>query len=156
MEHKTLDKLRNVAEIAPNWLGARQLSRAERLECWADALEGEAGKRLTTLFEIEHQPPAKRAALRADDSLLTVAFNDPRLRAEGLAGDTVGDAVAFFGVSERDLHEIVCFCHHGPTIAARTAAAQICRAAVRQRYDARPVLVGAVVAASIAAALLMV
>ena len=156
MEHKTLDKLRDVAEIAPKWLGARPLSRAERLEYWAEALEGEGGRRLTTLFEIEYQPPSKRAALRADDSLLTVAFNDPRLRAEGLAGDTVGDAVAFFGISEGELHEIVCFCHHGPTIAACTAAAQIRGAAVRQRYDARLVLVGAVVAASIAAALLMV
>jgi len=156
MEHKTLDKLRDVAEIAPKWLGTRPLSRAERLKYWAEALEGEGDRRLTTLFELEYQPPAKRTALRADDSLLTVAFNDPRLRAEGLAGDTVGDAVAFFGISESELHQIVCFCHHGPTIAAGAAAAQIRRAAVRQRYDAGPMLVGAIVAASIVAALLMV
>jgi hypothetical protein len=155
MEHKTLDKLRHVAEIVPNWRDPRPLTKAERLEWWADALKREGGRRLTTLFEVEYQPPAKRVGLRADDSLLTVAFNDPRLRAEGLAGDTVGDAVAFFGISERELHEIVCFCHHGPTIAADTAAAQIRGAATRQRYDTRPVLIGAVVAASIAAALLM-
>jgi len=155
MEHKTLDKIRDVAKIVPNWLNPRPLSRSERLECWAEALAREGGRRLTTLFEIEHQPPARRAALRADDSLLTVAFNDPRLRAEGLAGDTVGDAVAFFGISESELHDIVCFCHHGPTIAAHTAAAQIRGAATSQRYGTRPMLVGAFVAASIAAALLM-
>ncbi len=87
MEHKTLDKLRDVAEIVPNWLEARSLSRSERLKCWAEALEREGGRRLSTLFEVEYQSPAKRAAVRADDSLLSVAFNDPRLRAEGLAGD---------------------------------------------------------------------
>lgn len=155
MEHKPLDQIRDVAEIVPNWLNHRPLSRSERLECWAEALEREGGRRLTTLFRIEYQSPAKRAALRADDSLLSVAFNDPRLRAEGLAGDTVGDAVAFFQVSESELHDIVCFCHHGPTIAADTAAAQIRGAAMRQRYDTRPVFIGAVVAASMVAGLLL-
>jgi len=93
--------------------------------------------------------------LRADDSLLTVAFNDPRLRAEGLAGDTVGDAVAFFGISERELHDIVCFCHHGATMAADAAAAQIRAAAVRRPLDTRPMVVGTFVAASIWVGLLM-
>jgi len=156
MEHKTLDKVRDVAEILPSWLSPRPLSKSERLQRWAEALERENGRRLKTLFEIEYAPPVKRSALRADDSLLTVAFNDPRLRAEGLAGDTVGDAVAFFSVSERELHDIVCFCHHGSTIAADTAAAQIRAAAARRQYDARPMLVGTFVAASIAVGLLMV
>ena len=155
MEHKTRDKIRDVADILPNWLSPRPLSKSERLERWADALEHEGRRHLKTLFEVEYAPPAERAALRADDSLLTVAFNDPRLRAEGLTGDTVGEAVAFFSISERQLHDIVCFCHHGPTIAANTAAAQIRAAAGRQQVDARPMLVGAFVAASIAAALLM-
>lgn len=155
MEHKTLDKIRDVADILPDWLAARPLSRSERLQRWAAALERQGGRRLRTLFEIEHAPAAERARLRADDSLLTVAFNDPHLRAEGLAGDTVGDAVAFFGVSERELHDIVCFCHHGPTIAADTAAAQIRSAAARQCRDVRPMLAGAMVAASLAVGLLL-
>ena len=155
MEHKTLDKIRDVAEILPNWLNPRPLSKFERLERWAEALEREGGRQLNTLFQIEYAPAVRRATLRADDSLLTVAFNDPRLRAEGLAGDTMGDAVAFFGVSERQMHDIVCFCHHGPTIAANTAAAQIRAAATLRPVNARPLLVGAVVAASIAVALLI-
>lgn len=113
MEHKTLEKIRDVADILPNWLSPHPLLKSERLEHWAEALEREGGRRLKTLFEVEYAPPGERAALRADDSLLTVAFNDPRLRAEGLAGDTVGDAVAFFGISEGELHDISCFCHHG-------------------------------------------
>ncbi len=156
MEHKTLDKVRDVAGILPNWLSPRPLSRSERLELWAETLEREGGRRLNTLFEIEYAPRAERAALRAEDSLLTVAFNDPRLRAEGLAGDTVGDAVAFFGISERELHDILCFCHHGATMAADAAAVHIRAAAVRRPLHARPMLVGAFVAVSIAVALLMV
>jgi hypothetical protein len=155
MEHKTLDKIRDVADILPSWLSPRPLSKSERLECWAEALEREGGRHLKTLFEIEHAPPLKRAALRADDSLLTVAFNDPRLRAEGLAGDTVGDAVAFFGVSEKELHDILCFCHHGATMAADAAAAQVRAAAARRQVDALQMVVGTFVAVSMAVGLLV-
>ena len=155
MEHKTRDKIRDVAEILPNWLNPPPLSKSERLQRWAEALEREGGRRLKTLFEVEYAAPVERAALRADDSLLTVAFADPRLRAEGLAGDTVGDAAAFFGISEMELHDILCFCHHGATMAADAAAVQIRAAAVRRPLYARPMLVGAVVAASIAVGLLM-
>jgi hypothetical protein len=154
MEYKSRDKVRT-AEVLPSWLNARPMSKAERLRCWAAALDREGGRQLNTLFQLEYLPVAKRVQLRADDSLLSVAFADPRLRAEGLAGDTMGDAVAFFGVSERQLHDIVCFCHHGPTISARTAAAQIRNAAAQQYQTVRPVLAGAVVAASIAAVLLL-
>ena len=154
MEYRQRDKLRG-AEILPNWINARPMSKAERLMTWAAALDREGDRQLNTLFQIEYLPPSKRVRLRADDSLLSVAFADPRLRAEGLAGDTMGDAVAFFGVSERELHDIVCFCHHGPTISARSAAAQIRNAASRQQQRMQPVLVGAAVAGSIAAVLLL-
>jgi hypothetical protein len=154
MEYRTRERIR-AAEILPGWLSARQMSKAERLDCWAAALDREGDRQLNTLFQLEYLPSARRAQLRADESLLSVAFADPRLRAEGLAGDTMGDAVAFFGVSERALHDIVCFCHHGPAITARTAAAQI-RNAARQHQGIRPVLAGAVVAGSIAAVLLLV
>jgi predicted protein tyrosine phosphatase len=156
MEHKSLDKLRDVADILPNWMNTRPLSRSERLKCWADALQREGDKHLSTLFQVEYAPAEQRVRLRADDSLLTVAYNDPRLRAEGLAGDTMGDAVAFFGISERQLHDIVCFCHHGPTIAASTAAAQIRAAATSRSADLKPVLFGAFAASCLMVGLLMI
>lgn len=155
MEYRTRENIR-AAEVMPNWLAARPMSKAGRLRCWAAALDRQGDRQLNTLFQLEYLPTARRAQLRADDSLLSVAFADPRLRAEGLAGDTMGDAVAFFGVGERELHDIVCFCHHGPTISARTAAAQIRNAAARQQQSIRPMLAGAVVAGSIAAVLLLV
>jgi hypothetical protein len=132
MEHKNRDQIRDVADILPSYLQARPLSKRERLELWIEALEREGGRRLRTLFEIEYAPTAKRAGLRADDSPLSVAFSDPRLCAEGLAGDTIGDAAAFFGISERELHNIVCFCHSGETMSAETAAARVRTVAARE------------------------
>jgi hypothetical protein len=156
MEHKSLDKMRDAAEILPNWLNPRPLTKRERLELWAQALEREGDRQLNTLFEVEYEPAARRALARADDSLLTVAFSDPRLRAEGLAGDTMGDALAFFRISERQLHEAVCFCHHGPTISATRAAVNVRALAARPTADIRPMIVGGVVAASLILGVLLV
>jgi hypothetical protein len=132
MQHKSRDQIHDVVEMLPSYLRAGPLSKRERVEIWVEALEREGGRRLRTLFEIEYAPADMRSALRADDSPLSVAFGDPRLRAEGLAGDTVGDAAAFFGISERELHYIVCFCHSGETISAETAAARVRFTAARE------------------------
>ena len=132
MEHKNRDQIRDVADILPSYLQVRSLSKRERLELWIEALEREGGRRLRTLFEIEYAPTARRAGLRADDSPLSVAFSDPQLRDEGLAGDTIGDAAAFFDISERELHNIVCFCHSGETMSAETAAARVRTVAARE------------------------
>jgi hypothetical protein len=155
MEHKTLQQIRDVADILPERQRPRPLSRRQRLERWAEALEREGARRLKTLREIEYVPPGDREALRADDSPLTVAFNDPRLRADGLVGDTVGDAAAFFGMSPMQLHGILCTCHHGPTIAADTAAERIRTAVRQQQVYAQAALVGAAAATSIMAAALI-
>ena len=60
-----------------------------------------------------------------------MAYADPVLRAAGLEGDTVGDAAEFFGLSHEQLHDLLCFCHHGETVSASTASAQV-RAFARQ------------------------
>ena len=132
MEHKTRDEIREVANILP-----RPLSKRERLELWAEALEREGGRRLRTLYQIEYAPPAERALGRADDSPLSVAFNNPELRAAGLSGDTIGDATAFFGINESELHDILCFCHYGETMSADVAATRV-RAAATGEVGHRP------------------
>ena len=80
MEHKTRDQIRDVAAILPSYLQSRPLSKRERLDLWVEALEREGERRLRTLFEIEYAPAAKRGGLRADDSPLSIAFSEPRLR----------------------------------------------------------------------------
>jgi hypothetical protein len=49
----------------------------------------------------------------------------PALRAEGLASDRLGDAIDFFGLSDRDAHHALCSCHLGSTFEARVAAQRI-------------------------------
>jgi len=137
MEHKTRNQIRDVADILPSYLQTLPLSKRERLELWAEALERQGERRLRTLLEIEYLPAAKRALLRADDSPLSIAFSEPRLCAEGLAGDTIGDVAAFFGVSERQLHDIVCSCRSGDTMLAQTAARRI-RAMATQEAKHKP------------------
>ena len=136
MEHKTRDEIREVANILQRGLQPRPLSKRERLELWAEALEREGGRRLRTLYQIEYAPPAERACGR-DDSPLSVAFNHPELRAAGLSGDTIGDATAFFGINESELHNILCFCHYGETMSAEVAAARV-RAAATGEIGHRP------------------
>jgi hypothetical protein len=138
MQHKSRDQIRDVVEMLPSYLRAGPLSKRERLETWAEALEREGGRRLRTLYEIEYAPTDMRARLRADDSPLSVAFGNPRLRAEGLAGDTIGDAAAFFGISESELHYIVCFCRSGETMSADKAAARV-RYALAREVEHKPI-----------------
>jgi hypothetical protein len=68
--------------------------------------------------------------------------------------NTFGDAVAFFGISEMELHRILCFCHHGDTMSADAAAARVRAAAVRAAWNRplglSPKFLGGVAAAMIA------
>lgn len=155
MKHQNREDIRKRALVLPGWINARPMSKAERLERWAAALERQGDRQLHTLYQIERMPRAKRAAMRADNSLLSVAFADPYLRAEGLAGDTVGEVLAFFRISERQLHDITCYCHHGPTRSARSAAARVRALAMRPAIDVRPLAVGAFIVASLAAGMLL-
>src|SRR5262245_2820473 len=58
MEHKTRNQIRDVADILPTYLRTDPLSKRERLELWAEALERQGVRRLRTLFEIEYLPAA--------------------------------------------------------------------------------------------------
>jgi hypothetical protein len=127
MLYRSLDRIATEADVlaAPDLPASPGLSRRERLERWAELLEREPERRLRALHGIEYGTPDERLAYRADGSPLAVAYADPVLRAAGLAGDTVGDAAGFFGLSHGQLHDLLCFCHHGGTVAALTAASQV-------------------------------
>jgi hypothetical protein len=101
------------------------MSRRERLERWVELLEQRPHRRLSTIEGAEFGSRREREAKRADHSPLTVAFEDPVLRAAGLRGDRIGDAVEFFDLSHRELHRLVCYCHHGQTVSPGTLAAHV-------------------------------
>ena len=128
MKLKTLEELKQVAEVRPS-LARERMSKRQRLERWAEVLELAPQRHLRSLYETEYTSPRRRYALRQENSPLTVAFQDPVLRAEGLRSDRYGDALKFFKLSDGELHHIVCYCHHGPTMAPKAVARRVRAAA---------------------------
>ena len=128
MKHQTLEQLQNIAEIRTEQVGPT-LSRDERLRRWAELLERDPGRRLTTLGGTEYQPARIRDRMRGEQSPLTVAFEDPMLRVEGLRNDSYGEAKRFFELTDHQLHEIVCYCHVGEVMQSSRAALSV-RAAI--------------------------
>jgi hypothetical protein len=95
--------------------------RRRRLERFADLLEDHAGP--VRLFAmLEGVPGRRRRAMRRDSSPFSIAFSDPVFRVEGLSGDSVGEASAFFGLSTWETHELVCDCHYFGPVSGRTIA----------------------------------
>jgi hypothetical protein len=127
MEYKPVEQLRTVADLRV--AAPACLTRRERLERWAEVLERQPEARLRSIGEIEFHPRAERPHLRADNSPLTVAFADPVLRAAGLGSDTLGDAMLFFDLSERQAHRLLCSCMNGWSISADRTASQLRRIA---------------------------
>jgi hypothetical protein len=120
MEHKDLDTLRSVADIQP-----KPMTRQERLDRWISLLERDPTRRLNSLGEIEYKPPAERALVREDNSPLTVAYDDPILRADGLASDKLGDAMRYFGLSDGQAHYALCSCLSGQTAESSSFARRL-------------------------------
>jgi hypothetical protein len=129
MEHRTSAEIEGFAAV----IRPQKLSKKELLERWALALEKRKGARLYTLRETEYRPVKERSALQQENSPLTVAFDDPVLRSAGLASDRFGEVARFFGLSHWQLHDVVCNCHFGETVAAEVVAARVRRLAAHNR-----------------------
>jgi hypothetical protein len=116
-----MDQLHAVAEVRIDPIEPA-MNRNQRLERWSDLLRQEPERVLSALTGTEYRAPEERNFMRADNSPLSVAFADKRLRGQGLRDDTYGEAKRFFELSDRQLHEIVCYCHVGATMQASRAA----------------------------------
>ncbi|HSO48411.1 MAG TPA: hypothetical protein VLQ68_10825 [Rhizobiaceae bacterium] len=121
MEHKTKDLLRKSAEVYQE-NAVVPMTREQRIERWAQLLEREPDRRLATIGGTEYSPSAERGALRAYSTPISVAFDDPVFRAEGMRDDTYGEARRFFSLSDQDLHRVLCDCHHGASVKSSVAA----------------------------------
>ena len=134
MQHKTQEQLQRVAAVYPNE-PRPAMTRTQRLERWAELLDREPRRYLSTLSGTEYQLGEARDAMHSVGSPFSVAFDDPVLRAEGLTGDSYGDAKRFFELTDRQLHNIVCYCHLGASISAEATARHV-RAAINGSGDA--------------------
>jgi hypothetical protein len=128
MKHQALEHLQTIAEVHTERPHHR-MTRSERLERWAELLEENPGRCLGTLSETEYQPASLRDTARTSGSAITVAFEDPILRAQGLTDDTYGEAQRFFELDDWQLHQVVCSCHSGATVFAGRAARYVRKAA---------------------------
>lgn len=126
MEHKRVVDLQAIADVKPIE-AAPPMSREERLERWIAVLEANPKRRLRSLYEIEYLSPNERQNCRTENSPLTVAYEDPVLRAQGLKSDRVGDCLEFFELTERQVHHAFCSCHVGSRFDANQAAERIRR-----------------------------
>ena len=120
MQYRSMEQIAGEADV----FTMPSLSRRDRLERWAEALARHPAQ-LRAIPDVEYGPRRERDARRADHSPLTVAYEDPLLRAAGLRGDTIGDAAEFFELSHAQLHHLVCFCHHGLTMDPQATAAEV-------------------------------
>jgi len=134
MKHRTLDELKCDAEVTPITRNDLRAQRRQRLEHLARELERRGGT-VSLLSRTEYLPPAQRLALRADRTPLAFACQDPVLRRQGLAGDTLGHAMDFFHLSDAEAHHLFCDCHYVHPAMAETVAA-------RARSVARKMTVG--------------
>jgi len=148
MKHQTLDQLRTIAEISAD-RGRSAMTRSERLERWAQLLERAPDRRLATFYQTEYRPRYAQKAMRSAGSPISVAFADPVLRGEGLEDDSYGEARRFFGLTDQQLHEIVCSCHFGATVMPRTAAHYVRTAAVGPRLGLFARLTSAIFGSSV-------
>lgn len=126
MEHRDLETLRTIAEIRPV---AAPMTRCEKLERWADIIESQGPQRFRTFYQVEYAPAAERAAARQDGSPFALAYADPDFREAGLTGDTYGEAMSFFELSEREAHRLFCSCMHGGIVGSDHLASELRRMA---------------------------
>ena len=109
-----------------------ELSRIERLERWAIALEACPQERLCPFQRVEFMTSEARAPVRQANSPLEIAYRDPVLRRAGLASDRFGDGEAFFELSRDQAHRILCSCGYVGEMRSSEVARRI-RAVIRRQ-----------------------
>jgi len=122
MRYERLERVRAYAAITE---ARPPMTRQQRLRRWADVLKREGARPLEALRWVEFYAEPERRQLRRERSPIAFAFADPVLRAEGLAGDTLGDAQLFFGLSDDEAHRLLCDCHFQGRMTGRSAGRRI-------------------------------
>jgi hypothetical protein len=123
MKHQPVHEIDGLAQITQ--VEAPTLSRRDRLQRWADLLSRDPHRQLQALSRVEFCAVHERALLRGENTPISVAATDPVLREAGLHGDTLGDAQAFFELSDAQAHHLLCDCHYVGRMNAEGVAQRI-------------------------------
>jgi hypothetical protein len=122
MRYRSLDQLRPHARVVE---ASAPMTRDQRIARWADLLDAAGSIPLRALRGVEFRREPERRRLRRDNSPIAVAFADPALRADGLAGDTLWDAQRYFGLTKREAHGLLCDCHYLGEMTGHSAAKRV-------------------------------
>lgn len=148
------------SEIQEDWTVLREswrMSKGERLYRWAELLELEEEQLLRLVDGAQPGTGIDGRGGRADNSPLSVAFEDWALRAEGLQSDCLEDAAEFFDLGEDEVKSIVAASHRGRRTISAPAAAERVRRLAMQAEDAPSPQAGMLAAgASVAAVLALI
>ncbi len=123
MKHMPLEQLGSVAHVTQEPRLSRDLRR-ERLARFASALDHHTGP-IALLPRIEYMTRDEQMQMRSDNSVLTVAYQDPVLRSQGLISDRLGAAMAFFGLSRHEAHYLFCDCHFAGPVSGQAIAQRV-------------------------------
>lgn len=126
MKHQIPDDIIATSDLIALIDDSAKLSRWERLDLWADALERHHGQ-LSALRRLEYLSPDELRNYRGANTPLTIAFDDPALRSAGLSGDSLGEAMDFFELTDRDAHRLLCDCHYHGAMTGSGVARRIRR-----------------------------
>ena len=121
MKYRTLDEIVPEAKVVPAEPMTMRALRRQRLERLAMVLDGYEGS-LQLMSRVEFLSKHERLLYRLDHSPLWIAYQDPVLREQGLAGDRMGDAIVFFDLTWSEAHHLFCDCHYTAGITSRTIA----------------------------------
>lgn len=126
MKHENPTEMRKAAtvDLPIDAVVTPRLDRRERMNRWAAALERQSGS-LAALRQIEFLSPEMRRAYRDPRSPLTVAYEDPVLRDDGLESDKLGDVMDYFEMTDEDAHRLLCDCHYHGTMTGTGLAARL-------------------------------
>lgn len=102
----TADQIAALDATAPT---ATAMTRTEKLERWATLL-AKYNYDIVLGDRLERRHPDDLKASAWPGSPMAIAFGDKTLKAAGLAGDTVGDAMNFFELTAEDIHALSCNC----------------------------------------------
>jgi hypothetical protein len=80
------------------------MSRREKLLRWAQVLRNTPELPVAVMYKgLERMDPKEWDALSIRVGALTLALEDPILKAEGLGGETFADAMRFFELTQDDM-----------------------------------------------------
>ena len=120
------------ARLAPRaYRGA--LDKRQRLRRWTELLGRNPRQMLRLLPPTWCLKPGEQQTVKTAGSALEIAFRDPVLRLDGLAGPSLADAMAFFELSADDADRILAKSRHSEERSAHDTIVRIENIADKRR-----------------------